>query len=242
MTWHETIEYIRKNPEYEQLVRLAYFADDLVLNVESFGQSEEFQETLRMIKKLYPSAKTILEIGAGNGIAAINFALLGYQVTAVEPDDSDTVGAKAIRRLIEHYKLDNIKVLEGYAEEIGFASESFDIVYIRQAMHHAYDLKKFIGESARVVKKNGLLFTVRDHVIFDKKDKELFLQTHPLHKYYGGENAFTSGEYRAAIEEAGLTILQELKHFDSVINYFPLSSEQFINQPLEREHEIEERL
>jgi SAM-dependent methyltransferase len=242
MTWHETIEFIRKKAEYKSLVEQAYFEEDLTLNVERFRQGEEFIQTLAIIKKAEPSANSILEIGAGNGVAAINFALLGYQVTAVEPDDSATIGAGAIRKLAEHYGLGNISVFQNYAEEIRFESGSFDIVYIRQAMHHAYDLKKFVLESARVLKPGGLLLTIRDHVVFNEDDKKWFLEEHPLHKFYGGENAFTSGEYRAAMEEAGLEILQELKHFDSVINYFPLSSERFINQPLEKENEIEERL
>jgi len=226
MTWHETIEYIRKQPEYAGLVGQAYFDENLALNVERFGQSAEFQETIRLIKEFNPSAKTILEIGAGNGIAAINFALLKYQVTAVEPDDSSTVGAAAIDSLIGYYRLDNVKVMQGFAEEIGFADGSFDVVYIRQAMHHAYDLKKFIGESARVVKKGGIVFTVRDHVIYNEVDKDWFLQMHPLHKYYGGENAFTADEYRAAMQGAGLEIVREFKYYDSVINYFPVTEKE----------------
>jgi ubiquinone/menaquinone biosynthesis C-methylase UbiE len=226
MTWHETIEYIRKNPEYADLVCQAYFDEDIVLNVERFGQSDEFNETLRLIRQFDPSAKTILEIGAGNGIAAVNFALLKFLVTAVEPDASDTVGAGAINKLIRYYQLNNINVIQGFAEEIGFPDGSFDVVYIRQAMHHAYDLKKFIGESARVVKTGGIVFTVRDHVIFDKADKEWFLEMHPLHKYYGGENAFTADEYKAAMMEAGLEIVREFKYYDNVINYFPVREEE----------------
>jgi SAM-dependent methyltransferase len=242
MTWHETIEYIRKKPEYAQLVGQAYFEEDLALNIERFGQSEEFKETIRLIKEFDPSARTILEIGAGNGIAAINFALLKYHVTAVEPDDSSTVGAAAINSLIRRYQLDNIKVMQGFAEEIGFADGSFDVVYIRQAMHHAYDLKKFIGESARVVRKGGIVFTVRDHVIFDKADKDWFLQTHPLHKYYGGENAFTADEYRAAMQEAGLEIVREFRYYDSVINYFPVREEELDDLISARQRNLKEQL
>jgi ubiquinone/menaquinone biosynthesis C-methylase UbiE len=222
MTWHETIEYIRKQPEYADLVRLAYFDENLELNVERFGTSEEFSETLKIIRNYSPSANTILEIGAGNGIAAINFALAGYRVTVVEPDESPTVGAQAIQQLVEHYDLKNVTVHQNYAEEIGFEDEAFDIVYIRQAMHHAYDLQKFIAESARVIKKGGFLMTVRDHVILDENDKKWFLEIHPLHKFYGGENAFTAEEYKSAMRAAGLTILKELKFYDSIINYFPI--------------------
>jgi len=225
MNWHETIISIRENSEFKDLVRLAYFDENLKLNVERFGKSEEFKETLNIIKQHLPIAKSILDIGAGNGISSVCFALKGYNVTAVEPDSSNTVGANAIRQLKQVYNLDNLVVHEKYAEEIGFEANSFDIVYVRQAMHHAYELKKFISECARVLKPNGILLTVRDHVIFDAKDKEWFLASHPLHKFYGGENAFTPKEYKDAMLEAGLRIIKEIKYYESVINYFPLTKE-----------------
>jgi ubiquinone/menaquinone biosynthesis C-methylase UbiE len=242
MTWHETIEYIRKQPEFADLVRLAYFDENLELNVERFGVSEEFRETLKIIRDCSPSAKTILEIGAGNGIAAINFALTGYEVTVVEPDDSATVGAQAIRRLVEHYQLKNVTVHQNYAEEIGFEDEAFDIVYIRQAMHHAYDLQKFVAESARVTKKGGLLLTIRDHVILDENDKKWFLEMHPLHKFYGGENAFTAEEYKNAMRAAGLSILKELKFYDSIINYFPIDISGRRSNSLEYDRQMKQAL
>lgn len=224
MTWHETIDYIRQQPEYADLVRLAYFDKDLILNIVRFGKSEEFQETLKLINKYVPEAKKILDIGAGNGISSINFALKGYEVTVLEPDPSDTVGANAIRTLQAEYKLDNLSVYERYAESTGLPANSFDIIYVRQAMHHAHDLKQFIAECARLLKPGGVLLTMRDHVVFNKKDKERFLETHPLHKFYGGENAFTSSEYKGAMLSAGLHVLEEMKYFDSVINHFPMST------------------
>lgn len=221
MTWEETIEYIRTKPSFSELVRYAYFEEDLSLNVERFRKSMEFRETFEIVKTFQPNGKKILDIGCGNGISTIAFALEGYDVTAVEPDPSVTIGAGAIRQLIMHYKLENVMVHESFAEDIKFEENSFDIVYIRQAMHHANDLGKFVKEAVRVLKPNGLLLTIRDHVVFDKKDKDWFLATHPLHKYYGGENAFTVQEYRDAIENSGAKIMQELKYYDSAINYFP---------------------
>jgi SAM-dependent methyltransferase len=223
MTWHETIEFIRREPEYSNLVVQAYFDEDLESNIIRFGESGEFIETVRLVKEICPSAKKILDIGAGNGIASINFALLGYSVFAVEPDNSDTVGTGAIKKSIEEHRLNNIKVFQQYAEEIDFADETFDLVYFRQTMHHARDLKKFIRESARVLKAGGILLAIRDHVIFNERDKELFLKTHPLQKYYGGENAFTPREYKDAMKLGGLKIEKEFKYYDSIINYFPLS-------------------
>lgn len=229
MTWEETIRYIRTLPEYNFLVEKAYFEENLPLNVERFVKSEEFAETLEIFKKYQPTAKYILDIGAGNGMSSIAFALSGYRVTAVEPDKSETIGVGAIRKLKNHYQLSNVEIIEAFAEAMPLADEQFDIVYARQCMHHAHDLGRFVAEASRVLKKGGLFITVRDHVVFDSKDKEWFLQNHPLQKFYGGENAFSPEEYKTAMQKAGLQVLQEIKHFESVINYFPLTREEVQN-------------
>ena len=95
---------------------------------------------------------------------------------------------------------------------------------------------------SRVLKKGGLFFTVRDHVIYNEKDKAWFLENHPLQKYYGGENAFTSNEYKSAIQSAGLILQKELKFFDSVINYFPDSAENMQNRRKKIESELKKNL
>ena len=229
MNWHETIIYIRTKPEYKFLVEKAYFEEDLPLNVERFRNEEEFKETLILLKKYAPNAKNILDIGAGNGISSVAFALAGYNVTVVEPDASDTIGAEAIRILKKHYKLDNLEVFEAFAEEIKFPDGNFDVVYARQCMHHAYNLDKFVAESSRVLKKNGVFMTIRDHVVFDEKDKNWFLEMHPLQKFYGGENAFSPNEYQNAMKKAGLEVKQQVKHYESVINFFPAITEDIQN-------------
>lgn len=230
MTWEETIKFIRTQPEFKDLVEKAYFEEDLSLNVERFKESEEFIETLQILKQYYPDAKTILDIGSGNGISAVALALQGYDVVSIEPDSSDTIGAGAIRKLKEHYSLTNLQIYEVYAEKLQLPTEYFDIVYARQCMHHAYDLDKFVAEANRVTKKNGLFITIRDHVIFNKKDKEWFLENHPLQKFYGGENAFTSTEYKTAMIKAGFKIIKEIKYFENIINYFPSSKEDISNR------------
>ena len=221
MTWEDTIIKIRKDDNYKTLVEQAYFDEDLKLNIERFSKSDEFLETLNIIKQHAPLAKSILDVGSGNGISAINFALNSYKVTVIEPDHSATVGAGAIKILKKNYALENIDIYEDYAEDISFDENSFDVVYVRQAMHHANNLNKFVKECVRVLKPKGVLLTIRDHVIYDETDKEWFLRTHPLHKFYGGENAFKSADYKNAITKAGAEILKEYKYYDNVINFFP---------------------
>ncbi len=243
-TWEEIIIKIRKDPNYRELVEKAYFDENLGLNVKRFSESEEFQVTLQLIKQYAGKSQSLslLDIGAGNGISSVAFSRLGYRVTAIEPDESMTIGSGAINVLKAEYDLDNLTVISSFGESLPLSDESFDIVYIRQAMHHAANLPKFVLEAARALRKGGLLITIRDHVIYDQADKEWFLAEHPLHKFYGGENAFTELEYKGAMINAGLSIQQVIRHYDSVINYFPLSSNEYQTRLMTYERELRENL
>ena len=244
MTWEETIKFIRTQPEYKDLVKFAYFEEDLRLNAERYRKDDEFQETKKLISSVIPlkSSTKLLDIGSGNGITAVAFALEGIQVDAIEPDPSDTIGAGAIRKLKSSYQLSNLQVHEGFAEELTFPNEFFDIVYTRQCMHHAHNLQLFISECYRILKRGGLLITVRDHIVYNKADKAWFLESHPLQKFYGGENAYSEQEYTQAMKDAGFEIKKILKYYDSVINYFPLTITAKESRETENKRFIEELL
>ena len=194
MNWEQTILEVRANPAYEDLVREAYLGPNLEENVVRFSKSREFRETITELTSLAGNleGKKMLDIGAGNGISAKK-----HKVEA------------------------NVEVVEAWGESLPFADNTFDIVYGRQVMHHAHELSTFVSQGARVLRQGGVFMTTRDHVIKDDKDKVAFLERHPLHKYYGGENAFTLEEYSDAITDAGLTIMRSLDGADTAINYDP---------------------
>lgn len=223
MNWEETVKYIRSKVEHNTLVNQSYLHEDLELNVKRFSESDEFTETLKLIESRKQGCLRILDVGCGNGIASVSFALRGHEVVALDPDLSNSVGTMAVQHLKERLELSSLTILTTTAEDLNLEPESFDLVYCRQAMHHAHSLSKFISNCARFLKQNGIFLTIRDHVIFGKRDKQKFLNEHPLHKFYGGENAYRRDEYRKAFQLAGLEITQEIRFFDSIINYFPLS-------------------
>lgn len=224
MTWEEAVESIRNKPEFAWLIDAAYLRDDLVANVQAFVGSLEFQLTIQFIRWYCPGCKRVLDIGSGNGISCIAFALYGYEVVALEPDPSNLLGYQAIEKLKRHYQLSNLMVRGNTAEDTVLENQApFDLVYARQSMHHAHNLSNFIANTARYLRSSGMFFTVRDHIIFDEADKQLFLKQHPLHHLYGGENAYTEIEYIEAFAGAGLRIKKVIKFFDSPINYFPMT-------------------
>lgn len=229
MNWDETIKHVRGRAEFSDLIYFSYLSEDLKDNVERYKASEEYAEVMKLITNCRCDIKKILDVGSGNGISAVSFALDGFNVVAVEPDKSKTVGAGAIKILKRAYSLNNLRIIESIAEEADIKNEDFDMVFVRQALHHASDLDKFVRNITQYLKKDGLFIAVREHVIFDEKDKQIFLKTHPLNRFYGGENAFTKDEYLTAFKKAGLNIVSIFRYFDSVINFFPMSSENAIN-------------
>jgi SAM-dependent methyltransferase len=224
-SWEEAIDVLRQDPQHRGLIFDSYLTTDLVGNCHRFAESAEFAEVLRLIRSRRPDARDVLDIPAGNGIATYAFARAGFQVVAVEPDPSLSVGRGAIAAVLGGEKFD-VPIIDAFGEKLPFDARSFDVVYVRQGLHHARDLRSMLGEYARVLRPNGLILSCREHVV-DNYGRSLkaFLDSQVDHQLYGGEHAFTLGDYRAGFAEAGLEIVDEFGPYDSPINLHPNSEE-----------------
>jgi ubiquinone/menaquinone biosynthesis C-methylase UbiE len=182
----------------------------------------EFSEVLHIIKNEKPEASVILDLAAGNGIASYAFTKAGFKVTALEPDASETVGRGAINFIKTKEGLNNLDVFDGYGESMPFNDDSFEVVYLRQALHHAADLEGMLKEIFRVLKRGGLLLATREHVVdnYNEGLKE-FLDSQADHQLYGGEYAYTLDDYKSAIVSQGFTIRKIFKPYESPVNIHP---------------------
>lgn len=144
--WEASIKQLRRMPEQSNLVRDAYLDEDNLAAAKRFEKSEEFDEAMRILKGHIRKTPPwdILDMGAGNGIAAYAFAKAGHRVLALEPNPSSDVGANAVKRLSKDAGL-TIELLESEAENVPLPKECVDIVYVRQSLHHARNLEKFLG-------------------------------------------------------------------------------------------------
>lgn len=226
-SWEEAIELLRSDPNHADLIFDSYLTRDLIGNCHRFAGSSEFQEVRRLLGELAPRARQLLDMPGGNGIATYAFSAAGFAVTTVEPNASDSVGRGAISQVLDADGL-QARIVDAWGESLPFEDQSFDVVYVRQGLHHASDLGKMLGEIARVLRPCGMVMACREHVVDNYGESlQAFLASQVDHQLYGGENAFTLSDYCSAIRNAGLELLRELGPYDSVINTYPNTEESY---------------
>lgn len=214
----EAVRILRNDPNYAPMLFDAYLDEDREAAVSRFACSREFESVLAILRK-YLSGGLLLDLGAGRGIASDAFAQHGFAVVALEPDEGRELGAGAIRSGIGSDS--SVSVVAGVGESLPFKDSVFDVIYLRQVLHHFANLELGLSEIARVLKPGGVMAATREHVVDDDEQLQQFLDSHPIHVLAGGEGAFSLPRYINSIRSAGLQELNVIGPWESVINAFP---------------------
>lgn len=216
-------------PQHRPLMCDAYLGPDPLENAARYAASGEFAAIRDVLGSW--SDGVIVDLGAGNGIAAYALAHAGAaRVYAVEPDPSPLVGHGAVRRIRDGLP---IEIVAGVGEHLPLMDEIADVVLARQVLHHVRDLAAVLRECHRVLRPGGLLLACREHVVDDDVQREAFLAAHPIHQRARNENAHSLQAYVQAIRDSAFCIQGVLGPWDSVINAAPAvrSEEELAKYP-----------
>ncbi|GAB4343359.1 MAG: hypothetical protein Kow00117_22110 [Phototrophicales bacterium] len=217
----DVFAYWRTLPDMQEFVRQCYY-DDVLDAADRFYKSEEFREVHSLVcKYLKKNTGKLLDIGGGNGMASLAWNKSGFEAYLIEPDSHPVVGYGEV------IKVSSLPVISAYGENLPVPSQYFDVVYVRQVLHHLPDLSAFMNEVYRVLKPGGILVATREHVISTSADLAAFHQNHPVHQYTKGEHAYLLHDYVTSIKSAGLLLKQVIGPASSVINYAPTSTQEF---------------
>jgi ubiquinone/menaquinone biosynthesis C-methylase UbiE len=120
-------------------------------------------ELVRLVELAQPQPHwRALDVATGGGHTALKFA---PQVAQLVATDLTPAMLEAARAFIAPQAA-NVVFSLADAENLPFASSSFDLVTCRIAPHHFPDPWRFVGQCARVLRPGGLLL-VQDHVLPD---------------------------------------------------------------------------
>jgi ubiquinone/menaquinone biosynthesis C-methylase UbiE len=96
--------------------------------------------------------KHVLEVGSGRGGGAsyISRYMSPAKITGID------VARNAIRLASQNHKEENLHFMQGNAEKLSFADESFDVVINVESSHAYGSVPRFLSEVKRVLKPGGI--------------------------------------------------------------------------------------
>jgi SAM-dependent methyltransferase len=127
-------------------------------NAAAYGRSAVHAQgpgLVRLVELTRPQPDwRVLDVATGAGHTAFAFAAYVAEVTAVDITSPMLATATELAR---QRGLSNIRFVQAPAEELPFATESFELVVCRLAAHHFGEIGRFVSEAARVLKLGGQL-------------------------------------------------------------------------------------
>lgn len=112
---------------------------------------------LDIILKQPKKPRLVVDIGAGHGGMAINYALWGSKVIAIEPED---LQRRIIGFFLKEYPEAKkyLKIVNGAAEKIPLRNNTADLCTLSQVLEHVNNCDKTMSEVARILKPGGYLY------------------------------------------------------------------------------------
>lgn len=116
-----------------------------------------------ILRRMGPLAgKRLLDVGAGLGESSVYFALQGARVTAVD------LSPAMVTTAVELGRRHGVQI-EGVvcgAEHLGIPADTYDFVYVANAIHHVPDRASMFHQIRRALKPGGWFYSI-DPVLYN---------------------------------------------------------------------------
>ena len=143
MTWLKT-KYDLENPELISVI------DDLPLWSAPFGS--KLLEMVKLKKNI-----RVLDIGSGMGFPIVELSQRLGDSCEVYGIDPWKAAVERTNQKIKIWGITNLNIIEGFAEELPFANEYFDLIISNNGVNNVQDENKTFDEIKRVSKKGAQL-------------------------------------------------------------------------------------
>lgn len=103
----------------------------------------------------YKQNISALDIGFGTGFPLTEIALRLGEGSTVYGIDPWKDAIQRARKKIEYYRVNNIKIIEGFAESIPLTDNSLDLVVSNNGINNVKNIEQVISECSRIIKTGG---------------------------------------------------------------------------------------
>lgn len=168
------------------------------------GVARQFDQALARLQ--LSGDETVLDLGAGRGWAAKQFALLGCDTVALDVAEDENVGLGRGQELMGDAGVYFERVI-GDGEHLPFQPRSFDLVFCSAALHHATDLPLLLKNVGQVLKSGAMLCAIREPSLSMIENEEEELARGAVEEMEVGINETrpTYDQYVSALRGAGLS-------------------------------------
>jgi ubiquinone/menaquinone biosynthesis C-methylase UbiE len=126
--------------------------------ISSKDKVEKYQQIIRdaewhAIKECIPAKSKFLDVGCGAGYSLMRaYEDLGCIVEGIDADPRSHGVGRFVKDLVK-----DVPIIKGFAENLPFDNNTFDVVYSSHVLEHVNNEDKAISEMRRVLKNNGVL-------------------------------------------------------------------------------------
>lgn len=154
--------------------------------------------------------KRVLDIGVGGGRTSIYLALMGNDVTAVEPS---LYPCQVLDQKAKKLDLD-INIYNTSAEFMDCISLNFDVIIFHSSLHHCESPQTAVNNAYNKLNKGGVILLISEPILRFYHTKKWFyeeLERNPerFNHYGGNENIYRFREYVSFLQYAGFSSIKE---------------------------------